>query len=270
VRIRALSAIAGIEVRRTLAYRFDFWAQALAIFLSELGLVWFVWTAIYDTSGKLEIGGMTRSTAILYYVVVILSARLVRGNDLGEGTMSQEIYEGGLSRYLLYPEPYLALKYAQGLGGHLPAAIQFVVFGAAFPFLFAASDASIDVGSVARGIVSLAVANLLYFLLAFAIHSVAFWAENVWSLLVSLRFVSNLLGGLLVPLAAWPPAWHPVLDALPFRHLHSEPVQVILGRRSVAEWAANVGLAFGWCVLFFFVGQFVFRRGRLRYTGPGM
>ena len=71
---------------------------------------------------------MTKPTAILYYVVVILSSKLVRVNDLGEGTVSQDIYEGGLSRYLLYPEGYLPLKYAQQVGGLVPAIVQFAAY----------------------------------------------------------------------------------------------------------------------------------------------
>ena len=126
-----------------------------------------------------------------------------------------------------YPEGYLSLKYAQQTGGLLPAVVQFAVFGVAFPFLFAAADAHPTAGSLAMGLASLAVANVMYFLMASAVHCLSFWAENVWSLLVSLRFVSNLLGGFLVPLAAWPEAFHPVLHALPFRHLFSEPAETI-------------------------------------------
>jgi ABC-type uncharacterized transport system permease subunit len=270
MRVRTLVAAAGVEVRRALAYRVDFWTQAFVVFLVELGLVWFVWTAVYDASGRAEIGDMTRGTAILYYVAVILVGKLVRGNDLADWTVSSDVYEGGLSRDLLYPEPSAAMKYAQQLGSLLPALLQFFLFGAAFPFLLDARGAAITPGTLARGLASIAVANLLYFLMAFCMHCLAFWAENVWSLLVALRLVGNLLGGVMVPLAAWPDATQPWLSALPFRHLFSEPVLTILGRRDAATWATSLGVALAWCVVFAGLARFAFARGRLRYTGPGM
>lgn len=267
---RLLVAAAATEARRTMAYRLDFWVQAAVVFAIELGLAWFLWSAVYDEAGVEQIGGLSRQGALLYYVVVILVAKLVRGPDLTDTGVSNDVYEGGLTRYLLYPTPYVPVKYALHVGALLPSLVQLVLFGAAFPFLLDVPDAAWSVGSVARGLVSVAVANLLHWLVAFCLHCVAFWAENVWSLVVGFRLVGGLLGGLLLPLSAWPAPWRPVVDALPFRHLFGTPVETLLGRRDVGTWATDLALALAWCGAFALLGRLVFARGRLRYTGPGI
>jgi ABC-2 type transport system permease protein len=114
------------------------------------------------------------------------------------------------------------------------------------------------------------VGNVLYFLVAFSLHCLAFWADNVWSLLVALRLVSNLLGGLMIPLAAWPDAAQPWLAALPFRHFYAEPVRALLGQADAVSWLSSLGAAVLWCGAFALLARFAFERGRLRYSGPGM
>ena len=270
MRWRVLAMAAGTEARRTLAYRLDFWVQAAVVFAIELGLAWLVWTAVYREAGVETIGGLSQRGALLYYVVVILVAKLVRGPDLSDSGVSNDVYEGGLTRFLLYPTPYGPVKYALHVGALFPALVQLVLFGAAFPLLLDVHDATVDAGSLARGAVSVAVANLLHFLIAFCLHCVAFWAENVWSLVVGFRLIGGLLGGILLPLAAWPATWRPLVDALPFRHLFGTPVETLLGRRSTATWALDLLVALAWCAGFALLGRLVFARGRLRYTGPGI
>jgi ABC-2 type transport system permease protein len=225
---------------------------------------------VFAESGKHVIGGRNLDDTVFYYVAVLLVAKLVRPPFGGGGDVSEEIYSGALSRYLVYPAGYFPFKYAQFLGGLLPVAIQAVVFAAAFPFLLTDANAHLSPPGIAMGLVSLLVANLLHYLMAYAIQSVAFWADNVWNLVVGLRLVTGILGGVALPLAVFPQALQTVLAATPFPYLFSEPVAAFLGERSFAAWARSLAIAVGWCGVFGFVAASVFRRGRLRYTGVGI
>jgi len=85
--------------------------------------------------------------------------------------------------------------------------------------------------------------------------------SNCWSI---------FLGGLMIPLAAWPDAAQPWLAVLPFRHFFSEPARALLSQSTTLEWASSLCAALLWCGAFLLVARFAFARGRLRYTGPGM
>ena len=267
---RLFLRVMGTEARRRLAYRADFWVNALLAFAAELTIAWFLWRSVFEESHQTLIGGRTLEDTVLYYVLVLLVAKLVRPPFGGGGEVSDEIYSGALSRYLVYPAGYFPFKYAQALGALLPVLIQAVLFGAAFPFLLADARARIGPATLAMGAVSVLVANLLHYLMGFAIHGVAFWADNVWNLFVGLRLVTGILGGVALPLSTFPQPVQTALLATPFPWLFSEPVAVILGERSVGEWAVALAVTLAWCGLFAVVAAAVWRRGRLRYTGVGV
>jgi ABC-2 type transport system permease protein len=254
-----------------MSYRVDFWLSAVVAFVAEVGLAWFLWGAIYAESGRTEVAGWSREGMVLYSIATILLGTLVRGREFGGGAMSQEIYEGTLSRYLVYPVPYLGFKYAQQAGGMSPALVNLALFGVATVLVLPVPpDVPITPLSVAMGLTAVAVANLLHFLLSWPIQAVAFWADNVWSLAVAQRLVTGLLGGAMLPLSAFPEAVQGVLAPLPFRYLFGFPAEALLGRVSVAGWLEGLAVAGAWCVAFALLGRAVWRRGSLRYTGVGM
>jgi ABC-2 type transport system permease protein len=262
--------VVSLEVRRSLTYRADFWIQAGLTFLIEIALAWFLWRSVFDGSGAATIGGYGFEGAVRYTLLVALVAKVVRGTGL-EGAIAQEIYDGSLSRYRVYPVSYFTFKYAQHVGSLLPALMQLVVLGGAWLLLAGPGGfEGMTAGTALRGVVALAIANLLHFTITWPIQGVAFWAENVWSLLVALRFVGGLLGGMLLPLSVFPDGWRPWLDALPFRYMFAFPVETANGSVSASQWLLGCGIALGWAVVFRALGAWVWRRGALAYSGAGM
>jgi ABC-type uncharacterized transport system permease subunit len=106
--------------------------------------------------------------------------------------------------------------------------------------------------------------------MAWSIAAVAFWADNVWSLVVALRLISGFAGGAMLPLSAFPEPARPWVEALPFRHCFAEPALAFLGRTDVSSWAANLAIALAWAAGFGLVVRLVFARGRHRYSGIGL
>lgn len=262
--------VVSTEARRRMSYRVDFWLTAVVGFAAEFGVVFFVWQALFAESGKTVMGGFTFDAMLVYYVAVILFAKIVRGLEF-ENYVSQDIYEGGLNRYLVFPASYFWFKYAQHVGSLLPALIQLALFGAlAFLVLEPAGDLRLSAGGVAMALGSLVVANFLYFLLSFPLQSVAFWADNVWSLVVMLRFTTTLLGGFMFPLALFPTWVQEASTWLPFRCLFAVPVEAFLGRLAFAEWALATAVGLAWCAVISLLVAAVWRRGNLQYTGVGI
>lgn len=261
--------IALLEARTRMSYRVDFWLNAVVSFAVELGVAYFLWDAMFRESGATTIAGYDLDGMILYYVAVILVGRLVRGPEL-VGGVSTDIYEGGLNRYLVFPTRYFTFKYAQALGSLLPALVQFVLLGAAFVLFAGPSAGAIGPGTVAMALGSILAANLLYFAISFSVQSVAFWADNVWSLAVAQRLTASILGGALVPLAVFPPTARALLDGLPFRYLYDQPVGVLTGRIGVAGWAWGLLACAAWALVLGALARLVWHRGQLQYSGIGI
>lgn len=265
---RVFLSVLGVEARRRMSYRLDFWIQALVGFLAEFGVVWFLWDALYRESGKASLEGYDFRGMVLYQATILLLGKLVRGPEF-EGAISNDIYDGGLSRYLIYPTRYFGFKYAQHLGSMAPTLLQGALFGVWFPLLLGWPEGAGPVAALGAAGAVLG-ANLLYFLLAYPLQGVAFWADNVWSLTVAQRLVASLLGGVLLPLALFPPATRDALWLTPFPYLFAFPVETLFGRVGLLEWLRGMAVQAFWCVVFAYAGRAVFRRGELQYSGVGM
>lgn len=261
--------VMATEAKKRLTYRVDFWLQAFVVFGVEALLAWAVWKAVFLESGSDRISGLDFTGAVLYQVTAILSMKVVRGSEFSD-QVSDDIYTGGYSRYLLYPLPYFGFKYAAQLGSQTPNVLQFVVFGTLAPIVLSSAVIGVTPTGVLMAIPSLLVANLLYYVMSLALQGVAFWADNVWSLMVAQRLLSAVLGGALFPLAMLPDGARRVFDVLPFRYLYADPIETILGRRDVVAWATGLLVALAWCAVFALLGRLVFRRGRLSYSGVGI
>jgi ABC-2 type transport system permease protein len=267
---RLFFRICSIEARTRMSYRVDFWLNTVVGLLAQFGLVYFLWDAMFRESGVERIGGYTFDGMVVYYLAVILLGKLVRGREF-EGAISTDIYEGGLNRYIVFPAPYFPFKYAQHLGAMLPAVFQFVLFGVLVLLVVGVPEALMPTpASVVLALTAAALGNLLHLLLSIPIQSVAFWADNVWSLDVAKRFAISLLGGFMLPLSVFPEWAQEALRFTPFPYLFSFPALTLLGQVTLAEWALGMCVCLGWCCLFALLARVVWRRGQLRYTGVGI
>lgn len=270
MRVGVLWQIFSVEARKRMSYRTDFWINSLGGLAVNLTVYWALTTAMFHSSGKPLIAGYTQHGLMLYYIFATLTSRIVQSGELDMAT-AQEIYDGSLSRYLLYPVPYTAVKYAQQWGSLAPQLIQLAIFGIVAPFVVHQDgDTRISIASVAMYAAAIFMANLLHFIMMLPIQAVAFWADNVWSLAVATRFITSLLGGLMLPLEMFPAWARPVIEALPFTHLFSSPTRALLGRVAVGEWAMGLTIAAGWCIALTIIMRWVWRRGELQYTGVGI
>jgi len=256
------------EARTKLSYRAEFWITAVAGFVADFGVAWFLWLAMFHESGLDSFGGRDFHGMVIYYLMVILMGKLIVANRF-DGTVSGDIYEGGLTRYLLFPTSYMRFKYAQHLGLMVPQLMQIVLFGAiALPLV--GLPAGITMAAVLMSLCGIVLANLLYFVLETLMQQVAFWQDNVWSLSVGLYFVASLFGGRQLPLNLFPQWAQDVLAWLPFRFLFDFPARLMLGEIGVGEWGRDLLLCAAWCAFFELLRRIMWRRGQLQYTGVGI
>jgi ABC-2 type transport system permease protein len=267
---RLFRHLVTLEARKLMSYRGDFWITAVANLIATVAVHWFLWTAIFETTGAETLGGYTFPSIMVYLIGVNLIGRVVRGQDLQMG-IATEIYDGGLSRYLLYPTRYVLFKYAQHVGAIMVEVLQMFVFAA---IMIAAvglpEGAGITLSTIALTLPLLWIGNLLYFLMSVPVQFVSFWADNVWSIGVLLRFVSMLLGGAMLPLAMFPDWASETLRWLPFVVCYEFPVRAAMGQLTMVEYVSGIGIGLAWCGLVALVSLPLWNRGQLNYTGVGI
>ncbi len=260
----------SLELRKQMSYRVDFWVNSLFAFMAAMGVMYYLWQSIYADLGGQTIAGYSLSGMITYYLLVILIGRLVRGSQQIM-TIATDIYDGGLTRYQLYPTSYLGFKYAEHLGSLLPVVVQIVIFAGVAPFfLELPAEFQLSLTNIAMALLVIMLANLLYFLLSLPLQFVAFWADNVWSLVVMLHFIGALLGGAMLPMELFPADVLAVLEYTPFIYLYYFPVKIMVGQVAPAEIMHGLLVMSVWLLLMAGVGGLVWRQGNKRYTGVGI
>lgn len=262
-------AVFSMELRRILTYRMDFWIQFLGSLMAQFGVAWFLWKAIYahgalDRVGPFSFGGM-----MLYYLAAPLVGKIIQSSEIGH--ISEDIYSGTLNRYLIYPVSFFRYKLAAGSAQSVVFALQFVLVLAVVaavvgvPAEFHLSAA----GTLAAGLAIL-LGAYLHFVMISTIELSAFWADNVWSLVVITRFLTGLLGGAMIPLALFPDWAVRSLHLTPFPYFVSFPIETLFGLISPARWAAGMVTMALWAAGGTLLYRALWRRGQLQYTGVGI
>ncbi len=267
--LRWLWAVYTMEFRKILSYRADFWIQFLGSVAAQLGVAYFLWHAIFDYRDTDKIQEFTFPGMILYYLVAPLIGKAVQGAEMG--TVSQEIYEGTLNKYLVYPVSFFRYKLASQASYTTIFLAQFALAMVLFRLLIGIPDGfSITSFSIFGCVVAVALASYVYFVITAAIEMVAFWADNVWSLVVIIRFTTGLLGGAMLPLSLFPEWAFTILRFLPFSYFISFPVRTFMGLNSFKEWVLGMIVLSLWAVLGTTLASLVWTRGKYQYTGVGI
>ena len=262
--------VISLEAKARMSYRLDFWASAIIGFVTEFAVLWFLWNAIFEETKADSIAGFDSGSIYVYYLAVILIGKIIHGTRF-TNDVSQDIYQGNLNKYIIFPVHYISFKYAQYIGRMAPGFIQFLLFALVSFFIVRLPDEwSPSIGSFAMGIVAIFFANVIYFLMDFLLQLCAFWIGNVWSLHSLKAFIATTLGGYMFPLVMFPQSLQTVLEFLPFKYLYSFPVNVLFGRLTFEGWIKEISIAMIWCVILLLLCEVMWKKGRLKYTGVGI
>ncbi|MFM1847542.1 MAG: hypothetical protein RL417_1016 [Pseudomonadota bacterium] len=260
--------ILALELRRRFAYRADFWIRSILSVAVQGILGYAVWAAVFGATGMTAVGGYTLSQLVVYYLFAALVALLVRPDF---GFVARDIYDGSLTKFFVLPTSFFLYKLGQQSSQSVLVLLQLALVALVVGMNpgGALSGAALKPGSFALGVVACLGAAYLYYVLAFLLELPAFWMEEVWSLPVSLMFAANFLGGLLLPLAAFPLWAQEILAVTPFPYLISFPVRAFLGELGAIDIARGIGVVAVWSVIGHLCIAAVWRRGVARYTGVG-
>ncbi len=260
----------SMELRRSFSYRMDFWVQFLGSLFASAGIGYFLWRSIFSMGKAHEIEGYTLPAMVLYYLLIPITAKIVQGVE--RGGISTEIYEGGLTRYLVYPVPFFVYKYVVRLAVTTVALAQYLVVVLGYVWLIRGSESGAPISGIGvfMGLALSSLGGLVYFSLMNLIEMTSFWADNVWSLLVMLRFITAILSGAWLPLSLYPAWFVNAATWTPFPYFLYLPVQLAMGRAGWEQAFRGAGVLLVWEAVACFVMAKVWSRGLRQYSGVGI
>lgn len=265
--MRWWQSVVAMEIRKIIAFRADFWVTIVGQVFIQLFIARALWESIFFASGKEVMEGFTLESMTLYYLIVPLGSRMLTGENMG--FLSREIYEGTFSRYLIYPLSFFDYKTLTYLTYSAFYACQLSL--AFIGYHLIQGDLMIShFGILSLGLLFFMLSAFVYCNLSLFIELIAVWADNIWSLMVMLRFLALFFGGAFVPLAFFPKILQNALYYSPFPYLITLPMNILMNKAQTSEMILGFFILIIWALFIRFLAKKLWQRGQLSYTGVGM
>lgn len=264
--LKALWSIFLTELKKLFTYRAEAWMGVICIGIARIAAGYFLWKAIFETQPEVATyGGKTFDQMVQYYVFATLTFFAVLPNPNG---IAPDIYEGQLSKYLLYPIPYLLNKYVIQTAELMLAIFQFFV-GIGFAYLIFGTHilTGLSLESFVLYFLVLFLCHTAFFLLVAIFEFVGFWSDKTTSLWIMLLFLSNIFAGVNLPLSVFPDWLATIAYVTPFPYLVSLPTETLL---SGVTNSKHIAILTAWIGVFLLITNVEWRRGLKNYSGVGI
>lgn len=262
-------AVYKMEWRYILSYRMDFWLNFVGTSVVQLTIAYFLWSSIFSITQKDHIGVFSFEAIMLYYVLAPLTFKASTGILMD--FMFDDIYEGGLNKYLLYPINYFRFKLMSQYAHTSYYILQLILIFTIYRIFFKLpSPFEFQFFHILAPFFVILLCSYLYFMMACCLEMISFWADNVWSLLVLLRIIIYLFGGMLIPLSLFPEEVQTILKLLPFSYLLSFPINIFMNQINLWEFFQGIVILLFWCFFFTKLAQMIWERGSRQYSGVGI
>jgi ABC-2 type transport system permease protein len=228
---------------REATYRMEVFTNVAGL-LVRLYLMKAVWTSLYSQNAA---PAGVPLHAILTYTVIALLMSLILELDPTR-LIRDRVREGSIATDLMKPINLLLYFFSDGFGQMLLHAI-LIVPALALALFIVHIDVPPPLTLLAFA-VSFTLGYIVNFLLNFLMNAVAFWTLETFALQLIVRWISDLLGGQIVPLIFFPGALQKIVLALPFAAVYSTPLLIYVGTIPPAQYLAAFGLQLLWGTAF--------------------
>src|ERR1700737_197412 len=212
--------------------------------LVRLYLMKAVWTALY--AQNVAPAGVPLH-AILTYTVVALLMSLVLEID-GTRAIREKIREGTIATDLMKPISLPLYFFSDGLGMTMLHAVLIVP-----ALVLSLVIVRIDVPAphvLAAFALSFVLGYVVNFLLNFLMNCVAFWTLETFAVQLMVRWLSDLIGGQIVPLVFFPGVLQQIVLALPFAAIYSTPLLIYLEKIPPSGYLVAFATQIAWGIAF--------------------
>lgn len=256
-------AIISNSIKRNLVYRANSFIMMFSILFS-FGIIFYFWSSIYRQGN--QVGQYSLNEIISYYFFVTIF-ELFFSSNVAWG-IADEIKNGQITNNILKPISHLGYKFSQALGSILYRI--FLFSPAVLVVLFLVKDilvSSNDKFGYVFFVLFAVLAFSLNFLIYYTVGILSFWIGDGFGFLFACYVAISFMQGQWIPLDLLPKWFLYISDYLPFKYLFFVPVAIVSGKIEVSFLILVV--AFFWCVIFYLIAKFLYKKGIKKYEGYG-
>ncbi|HEX4083831.1 MAG TPA: ABC-2 family transporter protein [Chthoniobacteraceae bacterium] len=256
-----------IGLQNTFVYRWNFLLRSLFGMVPLAGTV-LIWRSIFHERGS-DVAGYDYRAMVWYFVLTVLVDNLITPTE-DEWQIAADIREGQMSAFLVKPVNYLAYRLSLYGSYRLLYTIVTVVPVAVLVWYFR-SAITLPASPVTwpLSVVSLAMAGLIQFFIAYALAMLAFWILEISTIVFILYSFEYFLSGHIFPLDIMPAWIQGALRVLPFPYEMYFPIAIFLGKVQGGALWSGLAIQTGWLLITGLAARTMFRSGVRHYQAVG-
>ncbi|MBR3769707.1 MAG: ABC-2 family transporter protein [Lachnospiraceae bacterium] len=248
------------ELKTSLSYKGAFY---LFIFISTFSsfISYFLWMAIYGSSDRSMLGGLTKEEMVMYIFMTYVTSSIVMISIAD--WVSDDVVKGTVAMNLIKPIDYRMSLITRAMGTMVYRFLSPAVFiwiGLEMYKVFVLGGQVTSIKNIVLYIISSIMSFFIFVLFDFCVGMIAFFTNYVFGLLMVKDALLRFLTGQLIPLSFFPTAVQRVFDFLPFSSMIYTPVMIYLGKYEDAELMFVLMRQAVWVILLYAFGSFIWQR----------
>ncbi len=253
-----------ITLKDYLYYKTDF-ILGMLFSVGYAVLMIFVWSVLFASSGKSQIGGFTLEGIYAYFFLFTAYFGMSQSNI--SNTMQNNILQGTITLSMTRPVNYVTQLLLGSLGRWVVATALL-----SLPMILIAviiAHVPISLYGVALSMASIALGFAVYGLISFLIGTVAIFITYIYGI----RYVSSMLiylaaGGVL-PLSMFPQYIANFMYSLPFQTMGYLPVSILLGTATPSAIINGFTIGIIWAIALAIFAFFWWKKVKGRVSSVG-
>lgn len=226
------------------------------------------WLAVYKSNGSI-VGNWSLSEVTSYYILLSFGGSFLMAH-IDETVALDDIYEGGLVRYLVRPFSYFWHLYFEELGWRIfqggIGVVIFIIFSILFRSLSTIVSSPL---LILLTIISIILAYTLSFLFRMTLGFSAFWLTEFRGIQSVAEVILLVFAGLVVPLQFLPGLFRQISLILPFAYMIYYPILALQGKLDLLQMIKVLSIQVGWIIIFVGIYKLMWSRGVKLFTGVG-
>ena len=237
--------------------------------LIYLALVYFLWKAVYDSSGVSVVNGMTFYDTMIYLILATAIFNFLEMFIVWD--MSRAIQSGEIIMHLLKPMRYRLYTFWSYSGAHVNNF--FLAFVPTFIVVSVITNGAIPLGiNLLWFMISLILALIVNFNIEMLVAPICLYTESTWGINIVKETIVLLLSGASIPLAFFPEGLRQAVEYLPFRAVYDIPLTVLLAKNGTdtpAGLLPMMGIQLFWCAALTVCGNLFWNHAVKKITVNG-
>ena len=214
--------------------------------LLYLVIVYFLWKAIFASSGEEVVNGMTFESTLIYLVLATTLFNFMEMYAVWE--IGRNIQSGKIVLELLRPMPYKSYLFWSFVGSLVLSF--FTTFLPTFLVVAVVTKGSIGFGmNLLFFIPSVVLSVVINYNIDYIVGTVCIFTESIWGINIMKQVIVLLFSGVTIPLAFFPPTFKTIADCLPFRAIYDSPLTILLSKSpQMGDMFRILGVQLLWAV----------------------